>query len=310
MFLVSLPQISFFNPLKIEQEKGIIAYAHSSIPQEFNFGAVGDYDCNDNTQNTVNNIMDKDPELVISLGDYVYDNITADCWLQIVDPIDEKMKIAIGNHDVIPSTLLQQYMSHFNITSQYYSFDYQNIHFLVMGTEVPYDTASEQYDFANKDLSKAASNPNTDWVIVALHKPLYSSPSNIVGGYEIPLSVTYHPLFDKYGVDLVIQGHVHGYERSDPIKYNPESYTKPLISETNNTNNYVNPEGTIFVTVGTAGAMLHEFEGKKPFIVSQYSGFGFLNIDVTTNSSTTIMNSTFYNNDEGSIEDNFIVTKY
>jgi hypothetical protein len=54
LFLLFLPQISFFNnSLKIEQEKGITAYAYSYVPQNFSFGLVGDYSCNDNTRNTV-----------------------------------------------------------------------------------------------------------------------------------------------------------------------------------------------------------------------------------------------------------------
>jgi Concanavalin A-like lectin/glucanases superfamily/Calcineurin-like phosphoesterase len=314
VMLLIVPAISFDG-----KEATAIIFSSTYLMPKQNFVVVGGWDCNDNAVKTVKGIQEKSPELVLSLGDIQQGkknttntvNTSAtplECWLQMVDPIDEKMKIAIGDEDVKPRLLLQQYMSHFNITRQYYSFDYQNIHFLVMGTEVPYDTASKQYNFANKDLSKAASNPNTDWIIVALHKPLYSSPSNLIKEYQAPLSVTYHPLFDKYGVDLVIQGHEHGYERSDPIKYNPSSYSKPIISDSH-TNNYVNPDGPIFVTVGTAGATLHEFEGKRPFIATQYSGFGFLNVDVTTTNNAKIMNVQFYANDEDSAKDLFSITK-
>jgi hypothetical protein len=304
------------------KEASAIIFSPTYLMPNQNFVVAGGWDCNDNAVKTVKGIPDKSPELVLSLGDIQQkkkNNINAfntinttvtplECWLQIVDPIDEKMKIAIGDEDVKPRLLLRQYMSHFNITKQYYSFDYQNIHFLVMGTEVPFQTGTPQFNYVKKDLSKAASNPNIDWIIVALHKMLYSSPSNIIKEYQTPLSVTYHPLFDKYGVDLVIQGHVHGYERSDPIKYNPSSYSSPITTDSH-TNNYVNPEGPIFVTVGTAGAMLHEFEGKKPFIVSQYSGFGFLNVDVTTTNDAKTINAQFYANDEDSAEDLFSITK-
>ncbi len=280
----------------------------TSTMSGFNFSAVGDWDCTSDTVDTVNNIFDKNPELILGLGDYSY-KTTADCWLQIVDPIDEKMKIAIGNHEVSPSTLLQQYTNHFNLTEQYYSFDFQNVHFLVMGTEVPFDTDSDQYDFVNRDLAKAAANPNTDWIVVFLHKMLYSSPADLTTGYQAPLSITYHPVFDKYDVDLIIQAHLHGYERSHPINYNIESYPNPIVKDPH-TNDYINPEAPIFVTVGTGGATLHDFEGKRPYMVTQYSGFGILNIDVTNNSTraATTMNATFHANDR-SIEDWFTVTK-
>jgi predicted phosphodiesterase len=67
-------------------------------PSEFNFAAAGDWGCTDDTEDTVNNILAKNPELVLGLGDYSYKD-SADCWFQIVDPIEDKMKIAIGNHD-------------------------------------------------------------------------------------------------------------------------------------------------------------------------------------------------------------------
>jgi hypothetical protein len=46
----------------------------------------------------VNNILDKNPELVIGLGDYSYNN-TGDCWFNITAPLQDRMKIAIGDHE-------------------------------------------------------------------------------------------------------------------------------------------------------------------------------------------------------------------
>ena len=140
----------------------------------YNVSAAGDWGCNDNTKRTVKNIINKNPERVLGLGDYSYQS-TADCWLTIVDPLGQKMKISIGNHDDISSSLLNQYMSHFNLLKQYYSFNYQNTHFLVLSTEQINN--SSQYDFAKRDLAKAASNPNIEWIFVYMHKPLYTSPS-------------------------------------------------------------------------------------------------------------------------------------
>ena len=62
--------------------------------------AVGDWGCSSNTQQTVNNIKNKNPQLVLALGDYSYQG-TAKCWLDKVKPIDSKTKINIGNHEVV-----------------------------------------------------------------------------------------------------------------------------------------------------------------------------------------------------------------
>ena len=88
-----------------------------------------------------------------------------------MDPIDEKMKITIGNHDVLNPKLLKQYMDHFGLTKQYYSFDYNNIHFVAMSTEVSYLSGSEQYKFVANDLEQDAKNDNIKWIVVFDHKP-------------------------------------------------------------------------------------------------------------------------------------------
>ena len=71
----------------------------STLPV-FNFAATGDWGCTSHTTNTVNNIVDKNSELILGLCDYEYYGDNAYCWLEIVEPIDDKMKIAIGNHEV------------------------------------------------------------------------------------------------------------------------------------------------------------------------------------------------------------------
>ena len=93
------------------------AYATTALPDTMNFAAVGGWGCTPQTINTVNNILDKNPELIVGLGDYSYED-TADCWLERVQPIDDKMKIAIGNHEVEMESKFAQYLKHYNLTSQ------------------------------------------------------------------------------------------------------------------------------------------------------------------------------------------------
>ena len=61
----------------------------------FNIAAVGDWACNDNTQNTAKNIMTKKPEVVLALGDLSYQK-SPDCWFEIVSPLDNVTTIVRG----------------------------------------------------------------------------------------------------------------------------------------------------------------------------------------------------------------------
>jgi len=104
------------------------ATAQPTIP-DFNFAAAGDWGCTFDTINTVNNIIDKNPELVLALRDLSYNN-NVQCWLNIIDPIAEKTKITIGNHEVDSTKKLEDYMKFFGLEKQYYSFNHQNVHLL------------------------------------------------------------------------------------------------------------------------------------------------------------------------------------
>ena len=265
----------------------------------YNVSAAGDWGCNDNTKKTVTSITSKNPELLLDLGDYSYES-TADCWLAIVDSLDEKMRISIGNHDDNPSSLLNQYMTLFNLSREYYSFNYQNAHFVVLSTEQT--SNSSQYDFVKSDLARASLNSSIDWIIVYMHKPLYTSTSHYPG--ESTMRDIYHPLFDQYGVDVVLYGHNHAYERSYPMKYDKASPSVPVITSSSK-GNYNDPQGEIFATVGTAGASVHHYNSKSRYIVTQYEGYGFLDIDIAGNKLV----AKFYSDNDGSVEDQFTIAK-
>ena len=70
------------------------------------------------------------------------------------------------------------------------------------------------------------------------------------------------------GLDIVIQAHVHNYQRTYPISYNNNDPSNPTITSTN-PNDYKDPKGPIFVIVGTAGKSHAMFEGTKNPRISQ-----------------------------------------
>ena len=114
----------------------------------------------------------------------------------------------------------------------------------------------------------------------------------------------YHALFDKYDVDLVLSGHVHNYQRSFPIEYNDAKPSKPIVTSSKK-HNYNNPEGEIFVIVGTAGSSFHGLESKSSFMASQQAiRFGALELKITDKK----LEGTFFGND-GSERDQFSITK-
>jgi predicted phosphodiesterase len=291
--------------------------ATTTLTEDFNFAAVGDWDCTPDTINTVKNIMKHDPEIVLALGDLSYSK-SAQCWFDIINPIADKTKIVFGNHETDSTKKLKDYMEFFGLEKQYYSFNHGNVHFTAMSTELPYEEGSEQYNFVNNDLSKVSLDPNIDWIVVFFHNLAYTSPADTGKGNraEKELRETYHPLFDKYDVDIVLQAHNHNYQRSYPIIFNNDEPKEPIVTDNSNSDNFHDPEGQIFVTAGTGGAEIYHLTGQADFTANQYIGFGFLNVDVINNNNGTTFSGKFYTNDGvgvGSgttvVKDQFTITK-
>jgi predicted phosphodiesterase len=277
-------------------------------PADFDIAAVGDWGCTSDTMDTVDNIISKSPEVVIGLGDNAYEP-DVDCWFDIVEPIDDIMKNVIGNHEIEDGTL-DEILEHYNDdyqSKQYYAFSHENVRIIVMSTEIDYNTGSAQHIFVESELEDAVADPSIDWIIVAMHRQMYGSPTGPVELPESGLRDAYHPLFQKYGVDLVLYGHNHNYERTYPLNFSSDDDTDEPFITTREATNYLNPDGQIFITIGTGGESIFEFTDRKPYVVSQFDeGYGFL--DITIRDGGKRLTGIFYEND-GSIKDEFTVTK-
>jgi hypothetical protein len=97
----------------------------------------------------------------------------------------------------------------------------------------------------------------------------------------------YHPLFDKYKVDLALQGHLHVYERTYPITFNDDDDDKPIVQDNNPTNIFKNPKGPIFVIVGTGGAHDMTLSSLDDYAAKGVEGkFGILDIELEGDQKT------------------------
>jgi hypothetical protein len=53
----------------------------------------------------------------------------------------------------------------------------------------------------------------------------------------------YHPLFQRYGIDILFSGHAHNYQRTYPLFYNDVNSSEPII-EQNAKTEYKSPKGS------------------------------------------------------------------
>ena len=281
---------------------------HENGEENFNFAAAGDFGCSTNTQNTIENMQSKDPEIVLTLGDLSYHS-TADCWFDMMPPVKDKLMLTLGYHDVEDGQAkMNQYMNSFALEKPFYSYDYNKVHFLVMSAKSVYYKGSEQYNFVVDDLKKASENENVNWIIVSSYGPPYTSPSEHTAFKE--LREVYHPIFEKYGVDLVLGGHNHNYQRTYPLTYNPDDSGEPKVTSTAIGEYDGQKDGIVFAIVGTGGVNLYPFTGQAPFVEKQIANkFGYLNIDISNGNPHSKLTGTFYDNKGGQILDQFTIYK-
>ncbi|HZZ90771.1 MAG TPA: metallophosphoesterase family protein [Caulobacteraceae bacterium] len=67
------------------------------------------------------------------------------------------------------------------------------------------------------ELASTRGNPDIDWIVVCMHQVAVSTADK-TNGADLGVRQEWSPLFDRYGVDLVVCGHEHHYERSHPIR--------------------------------------------------------------------------------------------
>jgi hypothetical protein len=101
----------------------------------------------------------------------------------------------------------------------YYSFDYANVHFIVLDSEGPSAGVGDPAPGSPMMLWLVADLQATsaDWVIALWHRPPYSKGllhDSDLEQNEINMRSNVLPTLESYGVDLVLTGHSHSYERS------------------------------------------------------------------------------------------------
>lgn len=242
-----------------------------SAGASFRFAAYGDSRTDDAARARVRaQVQAAQPAFSVDSGDLVEDgNDQAlwDEWFATMEPLVATTPFVsvVGNHEVNSIRFYQQFALPNRgsaDTETYASWDYGNVHFVSLNTEIAYWAGSDQTQWLEADLARASSDPRVRWIVAVLHRPPYSSGSH---GSEMAVREAWSPLFEKYGVDLVFTGHDHHYERS-------LAFANGVPQR--------DGSGVVYVVTGGAGAPLYGVVGSD-FTAFSRSIHHFLQLDVT-----------------------------
>ncbi len=201
-------------------------------------------------------------------------------------------------------------------TEAYYSFDHANIHFVVLDS---YDTDRGVDDPMLTWLSNDLAATTQTWIIAFFHHPPYSDGHNSdTEVWSIEIRENAIPILEAAGVDLVLSGHSHSYERSYLLNghYGTSDTLDPsMILDAGNGQEtgdgvYTKPspdlapnEGTVYMAAGNAGQLTGDTPDHPAMSVSILE-LGSVIIDV----HNTRLDAVFLN-DAGIVRDRFTITK-
>lgn len=209
-------------------------------PDPFTFAVWGDSGCGCPAQMAVaGQIARTQPNLLLHTGDLIYETGQAEGYDPFFfSPYSPTLATApfypvLGNHDDLTANgapWLETFVlpgGASDHTTRYYSFNWGNAHFIALDSEEDYGPTSRQYNWLLADLASPAAQSAT-WRFAYFHRPPYSSGYG--HGSSFTLRETWSPLFERFGVDVVFNGHEHNYERTTPRRdYAALGGTHPVV---------------------------------------------------------------------------------
>lgn len=245
-----------------EKETYTFSSPKISTDTAFTFFAVGDIGSPLEQEGTPDQLgqaltkMKDDFDLGLLLGDIVYPDGESEVYdsnffmhFTEILPYVPVFPV-LGNHDWQEPD--ENYLKEWRLphNEHYYSFNFGNIHFIGLDTkqgelyEYDQQVAWFKEDLQSEDAKKA------EWIVVFLHHN--GKSCTYKNAYEGVVSL--YPIFTEYGVDLVLNGHAHTYERLNPMNAEgtPVAYADSVKSFTS-------------ITVGSGGILRGIGADPNPF---------------------------------------------
>ena len=195
--------------------------------------------------------------LYISMGDLVDNGEQAyqwRTWLDSIKPLSARIPLAptLGNHEMYTLDWKMRepraYLNYFDVPSngnvtfnrRYYSYDYGDVHYVVLDTQLYESNHEDNHDTHHPDLydvqvqwlrQDLASNTKK-WTVVLMHRDPFQYAFDRPGasraaGFDEE-GVLFMPIFDEFHVDLVLSAHLHSYRNRGHVRNFDRDPSGPL----------------------------------------------------------------------------------
>ena len=204
-------------------------------------------------------------------------------------------------------------------TEQYYAFNIGRVHFISLNSfDAPRSADGAMAQWLKADLEKTKQ----DWIIAFFHHPPYTKGSHDSDDRKkdkelVEMRENIMPILEAGGVDLVLAGHSHVYERSYLID---GAYATPTTAENavlddgdgdpmgdgpyKKSAGLLPHQGTLSIVAGHGGATMGRKKNPSPVMRTTILEFGSLLLDLNGDTVTGHML-----NKDGAIRDTFQLIK-
>ena len=216
-------------------------------------GLTADLGMTDVSNASMYALLDFNPAVVLLAGDLSYADGYIERWDsfgRMVQPVASQIPFLTtgGNHEIQCSEAWSSYMHRWPTPFKgsgssnfcYYGKEIGPVHLITLCSYANFNESSPQYQWLKSYLSTNIDREKTPWLIAMMHVPWYNSNAGHWKEGEL-MRLAMEPLLYEYGVDAVLSGHVHTYERTAPTYNNEVDECGPTYLNIGDGGNY---EGT------------------------------------------------------------------
>lgn len=292
----------------------LIVIPRVAAADEVHLAAAGDFGARATTAAVLDKVAQASPDAMVTVGDLGYQDVpNEDAWCDYVKARvgqDFPFQVLSGNHESndvkdgainnYSACLPNQIPGIVGTYGRQYYMDFPKgaplVRVISTSKDLTFDNGKwdyaqgdARYNWVSNSIDDARAK-GAKWIVVANHVPCLS-----VGRYACPSNSDFYRMLVDKKVDLVLQGHEHGYMRTHQIRSGATGCSALTIGTYNancvadSDSDFVAGQGTVFATVGTGGMTQRDITLNDPEMgyFAAYSGLnhnpsdGFLDIKAT-----------------------------
>ena len=230
-------------------------------------------------------VREEEPDMVIFGGDSVNDGGDEkewyDFWQSVGTSLDGTVTATVaGNHDNY-AMLAEQFDYPNEVPSgqgkgYFYSISMGPVFFLMLDSNIMGAANQADIDWLQSELQSEAAR-RSDWIIAVMHHPMWPV-ADIPKDIQRAETMREHflPLFESFGVDLILCGHQHVYSRTLPMQgrtgANGGISIVQIMAASGDKATYAPGEQEYITATAAAPNYVYIEGGSKSLVITAYNG--------------------------------------